>query len=207
MCEHHNDDDLLDLAELRRDDQPRLFSRRAMFRTAGIAGVGLAGAAAAVQPAAAVERSLNGWPVLAENGSALDRGFAVHGVAFPNGVRRWHVKTIMRYVAARFDNRVENLHAGWCWGYSRRRVTGGSGWSNHASGTALDFNAPEHPYGASGTFGPRQRDQIRGILNFCDGVVRWGGNYSGTKDEMHFEINVGPGSDRVARLAHKINNL
>jgi hypothetical protein len=37
--------------------------------------------------------------------------------------------------------------------------------------------------------------------------VRWGGNYSGTKDEMHFEINVGPGSDRVARLAHKINNL
>jgi len=34
--------------------------------------------------------------------------------------------------------------------------------------------------------------------------VRWGGDYSGRKDEMHFEINVRPGDARLAALARRI---
>ncbi len=76
--------------------------------------------------------------------------------------------------------------------------------SNHSSGTAIDLNAPRHPLGTSGTFSATQRSHIRSILNSCNGVVRWGGDYSGRKDEMHFEINVRPGDARLAALAQRI---
>ena len=89
-------------------------------------------------------------------------------------------------------------------GHSYRVITGSTSLSNHSSGTAIDLNAPRHPLGTSGTFTATQRSHIRSILSSCNGVVRWGGDYSGRKDEMHFEINVRPGDARLAALAQRI---
>lgn len=66
---------------------------------------------------------------------------------------------------------------------------GASSLSNHSSGTAFDWKAPSHPLGAVNTFSRAQISTIRAIVNVeCAGAVRWGGDYSGRKDEMHFEI-------------------
>ena len=119
-------------------------------------------------------------------------------------MRSGQVHTVLGYVARRFDREVEALVKGWCWGHSYRVISGSTSLSNHSSGTAIDCNAPRHPLGSSGTFTATQRSHIRAILNACDGVVRWGGDYSGRKDEMHFEINVRPGDARLAALVKKL---
>ncbi|MFI6272802.1 M15 family metallopeptidase [Micromonospora zamorensis] len=78
--------------------------------------------------------------------------------------------------------------------------------SNHASGRAIDLNAPAHPMGKPNTFSAPQRKAIRKILDFCEGVVRHGVDYySGRKDDMHFEID--KGASEVARIARKIRGL
>jgi len=61
--------------------------------------------------------------------------------------------------------------------------------SNHASATAIDLNALKHPRGVRNTFSKGQVAAIRRILASYDGVIRWGGDYSTTVDDMHFEIN------------------
>jgi len=97
---------------------------------------------------------------------------------------------VLMYLASQFDKRVEDIDPGIHddWGYANRTVRGSTSISNHASATAIDLNATQHPLGAVGTFTANQREAIRQILVECGGVVRWGGNYSGRKDEMHFEI-------------------
>src|SRR5690606_34980535 len=46
---------------------------------------------------------------------------------------------------------------------------------------------------------------LRRILDDLGGVVRWGGDYSGRKDEMHFEINAN--AARVAQVARSLASL
>jgi hypothetical protein len=61
--------------------------------------------------------------------------------------------------------------------------------SNHSSGTAIDWSAPKHALGKSGTFSAAQVRTIHTIVNTeCERAIRWGGDYSGRKDEMHFEV-------------------
>jgi len=151
-----------------------------------------------------VAKSQNGWSAgtPAQIGG-LDTG-AVPGtnVKLPQGVRKGDVATVLLYVAAQFHKTVEPLHAGWCWGYFYKHIEGSTSLSNHASGTAIDLNAPNHPMGAHGTFTAAKVTAIRKILAYCEGVVRWGGDYSGRKDEMHFEIV--KGAAEVTRIAKKI---
>jgi D-alanyl-D-alanine carboxypeptidase len=135
--------------------------------------------------------SQNGWPVLGTLSPMLVRTSipGVPGVRLPGGVRRGAVSVVLFFVAGEFHRTVEPLWSGWCWGYARRRIAGSAAWSNHASGTAIDLNAPRHPMGVRGTFTPARVQAIRRILDVCDGCVRWGGDYSVRADEMHFEIN------------------
>jgi hypothetical protein len=149
-----------------------------------------------------MSNSQNGWPV-DTTGGQQDRT-AVAGVTFPNGVRKGDVAVVLFYVARRFHAEVEPLKKGSCWGWFNRAVRGSASISNHASGTAIDLNADSHPLGAVGTFNSTKRAAIRRILDACDGVVRWGGDYSGRKDEMHFEINRNAAS--VSALADKIRS-
>ena len=45
---------------------------------------------------------------------------------------------------------------------------------------------------------------IRAILAFCGDVIYWGGDYRGTVDAMHFEIDVAPGDPALPALVQKI---
>lgn len=145
--------------------------------------------------------SYNGWPAT-KTGAGIDRSFTAAGVAFPAGVRAGNVATIFRWLIERL-NTVEPIVPGWCWGYEyRANVNNPSTLSCHSSGTAIDYNAPNHPNGARGTWSTAQQIAIRRWLIELGGVVRWGFDFTGTKDEMHFEI-IGSESD-VAAVAGRL---
>lgn len=93
-------------------------------------------------------------------------------------------------LAAWFDKHIESVDGGSLddWGYAEREIRGGTALSNHASGTALDLNAPRHPLGARNTFTDAQEKAIRARLKVYEGCIRWGGDYQNRADEMHFEI-------------------
>ena len=191
-------------------DRPDLGSaplrRRTFLTGTAAAAVGVAaGGLAPALTAQAVTVSQNGWPVLASTSTALDRGFSAGGATFPGGVRRGEVSTILRYVATRFDAEVQPLVNPGCWGWNDRTIRGSTtSISNHASGTAIDCNAPRHPLGAVGTFSAAQVRTIHAIIAVCEGTVRWGGDYINRKDEMHFEINKPPSSSAIAAVAAKL---
>lgn len=98
-------------------------------------------------------------------------------------------------VAYAFDRFVEDIDGPTLddWGYAERDIRGSTAVSNHASGTAIDLNATRHPLGTnpSANFTQSQIAKIREIIKVTGNVVRWGGDYSGRKDPMHFEINDG----------------
>lgn len=151
--------------------------------------------------------SQNGWPASPNRLDIDVEPFEVVGAAaFPGGVRSGPVAAVLGYVARQVHARVEPLVDGWCWGHAYRDVTGTSGLSNHASGTAVDINAPEHPIGATGTFTAAQVREIHEILaEVGRGVVRWGGDYTGRRDEMHFEINAN--TTAVAAAAARLTTI
>lgn len=118
-------------------------------------------------------------------------------------VRRGDAAFVLDYVAAQFDKRVEPIRKDWSWGFAARPIRGAkSGLSNHASGTAYDFNAPKHGLGDRGTFSSAQVREIREFLDEVDDVVRWGGDYQNRPDEMHFEINAS--AARVKAVADRL---
>lgn len=131
----------------------------------------------------------------------------VAGESFAPGVRAGDVAVVLEYVAEQLHARVEpvvraDFHQADDWGYSYRRNRNANNLSCHASGTAIDYNATRHPNGWRGTFTADQVAEIRRILTEVDGTVRWGGDFTGTPDEMHFEI-VKPLPD-VAQVAARI---
>lgn len=150
--------------------------------------------------------SYNDWPVGTPGSSIGIRTFSVPGTNVNLELVGGDAGTILTYVARRFNSEVEGLVRGICGGYDyRRNVNNPSVWSNHASGTAMDLNWSRHPNGAKGTFSSGQVNAIRNILSSCNGTVYWGGDYRGTTDEMHFEINVSPGDRRLAATVGQIN--
>ncbi|GAA4075799.1 M15 family metallopeptidase [Nocardioides kongjuensis] len=110
---------------------------------------------------------------------------------------------LLVHLAMWFDRKVEDIDAGvWDeWGYAFRPVRGYVALSNHASGTAMDLNATQHPLGRADTFSPAEEKLILSRVNgFYAGCIRWGGEYRGRPDEMHFEIDRGIGAcERKAR--------
>jgi hypothetical protein len=127
--------------------------------------------------------SYNGWPANSDP-SAIG---VVQSQWFPGGAKAGDVTTVLGYVATQLDARVEPIVGGWCWGYTyKANVNNPSSLSCHASGTAIDYNAPDHPNGSGGTFTDAQVGTIYAILDEVQGAVDWLEGY----DEMHFEIAV-----------------
>jgi hypothetical protein len=127
--------------------------------------------------------SYNGWPASDDKASIG----VVSNDVFPGGAKAGDVTTVLGYVARQLNARVEPCVDGWNWGYTyKANVNNPSQLSCHASGTAIDFNAPDHPNGSSGTFTQAQRGTIYAILDEVQGAVSWLEGY----DEMHFEICV-----------------
>ena len=79
--------------------------------------------------------------------------------------------------------------------YNCRQITGGTNYSLHAYGIALDLNWQTNPYGPTLiTDMPKGMvDEIKAIRTNQGAVVwRWGGDYSGNKDAMHYEVVASP---------------
>jgi hypothetical protein len=79
--------------------------------------------------------------------------------------------------------------------YNCRQITGGSGYSLHAYGIALDINWSTNPYGPN-----LVTDMPQGMVNEITAlktnngkrVWEWGGSWSGNKDAMHYEVDCTP---------------
>lgn len=140
--------------------------------------------------------SQNGWTAVSSSAGLVPLRWVTGRVVGGD------VHTILDHLGARFNAEVEAIDKASSWGWAYRAVRGAASLSNHASGTAVDFNAPRHPLGRSGTFTATQVAAIRRILADLGGTVRWGGDYSGRKDEMHFEINAS--AAQVAAVAARL---
>lgn len=136
--------------------------------------------------------SQNGWPIVPKDRrDLLDTEPLIRDITLPNGVLAGDVAYAFRWLARQWDRRVERLVKGWCWGWNVRKIEGSDDYSNHSSGTAGDFNAPNNPMGPGTTAKSLTREQIREcheIEDESDGVFRWGGDFS-RNDPMHWEIN------------------
>jgi hypothetical protein len=75
--------------------------------------------------------------------------------------------------------------------YNCRKITGGSGYSLHAYGIAMDLNWQSNPYGRQlvTDMPPAMVNAIKAIrTNNGKQVWRWGGDYANNKDAMHYEV-------------------
>ena len=88
--------------------------------------------------------------------------------------------------------------------YNCRRTTGGTSWSEHAYGTALDINPVQNPYVRGTTVEPPagraylDRGNVRPgmvvrddvvVRAFADAGWRWGGDFRTLKDYQHFSVS------------------
>lgn len=139
-------------------------------------------------------RSYNGWTASKDpKDFGGIQALVVAGESFSPGVRKGNVHTAFSWLANQLHTRVEPIFkAGWHeadeWGWNFRLNRNDSNLSCHSSATAIDYNATRHPNGKSSTFSPSQVREIRAILAEAPGIFRWGGDFGGTKDEMHWEI-------------------
>lgn len=111
------------------------------------------------------------------------------------------------YLVRRFHHEVENILGVPDDGAFACRPIRGSQppvASNHSWGLALDLNWQQHPMGRSGTFRPGQVLAIHLLIHEMSGF-RWGGDYDGRVDEMHFEY-LGTPKD-MALLVKRIQRL
>lgn len=148
--------------------------------------------------------SQNGWPA---NDVTRTQSYKIPGSTRAVRLVKGDAGAILVHFAAWFHANIEPVDRGEFddWGYAERNIRGSSTTlSNHASGCALDLNATLHPLAKSGTFPGTKAAKIRKQLKVYEGVIRWGGDYHGRKDEMHFEINVGPGNAAISRVASKL---
>jgi hypothetical protein len=137
------------------------------------------------------EYSINGWVA-----STDERSIGVRSFRIPRTDR--HVRLcedaapILLWVATKFHAAVANLDKDplAVWGYKYRPALQGNGaLSDHASGTAIDLRSDRFPVGTD-NMNRIQKVMVRRILNRCDGLVIWGGDYksAASKDQMHFAI-------------------
>lgn len=149
----------------------------------------------------------NGWGVILDETQAGRRltWWTIPGCERTFRLHKGPAGLILAHLASWFNDRIEALDPGVDdWGWSPRPNTSKPDeWSNHASATAIDCNALLHPYGQPSTFTPKQNELIIRHVNWCDGVIGWGGAWRSAKDEMHFEIQTDD-AEKVSALAKKV---
>lgn len=114
-------------------------------------------------------------------------GLRVSGCDFPAGVQPAIKDLVMLLLEESEDRNYVRLVDGWCWGYAYRPIKKpGGGFtnipSNHSWGLAIDVNAPSNPFGGSTHAIPNAMGDLFERYGW-----RWGGNYTGVRDWMHFE--------------------
>src|ERR1043166_9354511 len=134
-----------------------------------------------------VATSQNGYPAndrtLLAKYMVGDRKFSLR--QGPAGWLLWHF-------LCWFDANIRDINTGVAddWSYAERLVRGGEDLSNHASGTAVDVDATKWPLGkeADTYLTDDEIRRVRTQLKVYEGCIRWGADYTGRKDPMHFEI-------------------
>lgn len=133
-------------------------------------------------------KSQNGWPASPDQKEIDIKVFKIKNTKREMRLQK-DAGVILAAFAAEFHAQVEPIDEGvfddWAYAYRNVRLSD-SELSNHASGTAIDLNATKHPLGMQNTFTKQQAATIRELCKKYG--IRWGGDYSKRKDEMHFEI-------------------
>lgn len=138
--------------------------------------------------------SQNGWPALESSSPLLYRWIVpikgMQPVEFT--LRNGSAGFILCWLVLRIAETIRPLNRkADDWGYAFRAIRGYSTTlSNHSSGTAVDIDSLDHGLGMGGTWLAKQVVLLHRLLAgvLLSGVVRWGGDYHGRKDEMHFEL-------------------
>ncbi len=127
--------------------------------------------------------SSNGWPMVDEGSCTW---ITVPGTDVSLQIQNGQPLAILRAFAADFNAYVEPLRDAdsACW-------TAGNDVedSNHLSGTAMDLNWDSHPFQvADAGFDAAKLAKVRGLLDFYEGTVFWGNDWTSPKDAMHFQL-------------------
>lgn len=154
--------------------------------------------------------SQNGWPASPnpDDIDVMQFTVAFQRGSFPVPLSRHAAAALLR-MAEWWDKNIEPITV--IYGYNFRNVRGASAkLSNHASGTAIDLNPEKHPlesgantgvdeFGAKavGTVPAAKVAALR--AKAAELGLRWGGDYPGRKDEMHFEVISPPPPAAVAK--------
>jgi hypothetical protein len=135
--------------------------------------------------------------------SSVIAKYTVPGSSVTINLRKGDVSVVLLDFASWYHKNIEPLHQNDTGGYNCRGIEGGTSLSNHASGTAEDIRWNDHPRGKRNAgFSSAEVSKINAKLKEYGGVIRWGNNYNGTPDAMHFEINAGPAA--VKKQADRI---
>jgi hypothetical protein len=149
-------------------------------------------------------KSQNGWPASASPDAIDVVNFTVkfdRGGPATVPLARFAAAPLLR-MAEWWDANIEPVQV--IYGYNFRNVRGASAQlSNHASGSAIDINPEKHPLeSGSGTgvsetgakaVGTIPSGKVAGLrAKAAELGLRWGGDYPGRKDEMHFEVITPP---------------
>jgi hypothetical protein len=134
-----------------------------------------------------MSRSQNGFAVV-KNGSP--RLVTITVGESPFRVRRFS-RNAFTWLLAELD-KIESVdEVGWDGGHAYRKIDGSSKWSPHASGTAIDWNASQHPRHGTQYQG-WSKDQVKAIRELLatpqGKCFKWGADFQVIKDAMHFEL-------------------
>ena len=134
--------------------------------------------------------SSNGWTASSDPNEIGIKSYPVKGTTVKLRCAE-KVAPLLVGFAEEFHELIEPIDQGALddWGYCFRNVRGSRDkLSNHASGTAIDLNASRHLLGKVGTFPSEKVPMIRALAKKYG--LRWGGDYHGRPDEMHFDIDL-----------------
>ena len=136
--------------------------------------------------------SYNGYPASKDPKEIGVKSYPVKGTALKLRCAE-SVGPLLAAFAAEFHELIEPIDEGTFddWAYAYRMVRGNpTKLSCHSSGTAIDLNATKHPLGKVGTFPAEKVPMIRALSKKYG--LKWGGDYKGRADEMHWEVEVSP---------------
>jgi hypothetical protein len=144
----------------------------------------------------------NGWPASKDQAEIGVKPYPVKGTNLKIRCAAGAGELLAGF-AAEFHALIEPIDEGKLddWAYAFRMVRGTTDkLSCHSSGTAIDLNATQHPLGKVGTFPAAKVPMIQALAKKYG--LRWGGDYRGRKDEMHFEVIVT--KEQAKKLAVKL---
>ena len=139
-----------------------------------------------------METSYNGYPASKDPAEIGIKSYPVKGTDRKLRCAE-SVGPLLAAFAAEFHELIEPIDEGTFddWAYAYRMVRGNpTKLSCHSSGTAIDLNATKHPLGKVGTFPAEKVPMIRALSKKYG--LKWGGDYKGRADEMHWEVEVSP---------------